>query len=109
MRREAVDAQQRAEQAGKAERREGYRANIAAAAAALQLQNSGTARRDLEAATPEHRDWEWQTPAQPARQRSRRDGRGHASLGSVELPILSPSATSSPPRTRIYASSTSGT
>ncbi len=62
----AVDAQERAERAGDearrrgaAERRERYRSNIAAAAAALQLQNSQTARRALEAAPPEHRAWEW--------------------------------------------------
>ncbi len=64
--RRAIIAQGRAEQAGdearrsvEAERRERYRSNIAAAAAALQLQNSKTARRALEAAPPEHRDWEW--------------------------------------------------
>jgi WD40 repeat protein len=62
----AVAAQERAEQAGdearrlgEAERRERYRSNLAAAAAALQLQNSAAARRYLEAAPPEHRDWEW--------------------------------------------------
>ena len=55
----AVDAQEQAERAGAAERRERYRSNIAAAAAALQLQRSGTARRYLEAAPEEHRDWEW--------------------------------------------------
>ena len=65
-RQRAVDAQEQAEQAGdearrlgEAERRERYRSNLAAAAAALQLQNSATARRYLEAAPPEHRDWEW--------------------------------------------------
>jgi WD40 repeat protein/tRNA A-37 threonylcarbamoyl transferase component Bud32 len=48
-----------AERAGKAERWESYRANIAAAAAALQLQNIGTPRWYLEIAPHEHRDWEW--------------------------------------------------
>jgi WD40 repeat protein len=48
-----------AEQAARAERWENYRANIAAASAALQLQNSDTARRALKAAPPEHRNWEW--------------------------------------------------
>jgi eukaryotic-like serine/threonine-protein kinase len=64
--RRVIDAQKRAERAsddarrrGEAERRERYRANIAAAAAALQLQNSETARRALEAAPREHRNWEW--------------------------------------------------
>jgi WD40 repeat protein/predicted Ser/Thr protein kinase len=62
----AVDAQQRAEQAsaearrrGTAERWERYRSNMAAAAAALQLFNSSTARRALDAAPEEHRNWEW--------------------------------------------------
>jgi WD40 repeat protein/serine/threonine protein kinase len=65
--RKAIDAQEQAERArdearrrGEAERRERYRANIAAAAAALQLQNSQTAARALDAAPPEHRAWEWQ-------------------------------------------------
>src|SRR5262249_59591132 len=44
----------------KAERWERYRSNIAAASAALQLQNSGTARRALDDAPKEHRNWEWQ-------------------------------------------------
>ncbi len=57
--REAVDARQRAERAGAAERWERYRSNIAAAAAALQLDHSDTARRALEAAPQEHRGWEW--------------------------------------------------
>ena len=55
----AVDAQSRAEQASKAERWERYRSNIAAAAAALQLENSGMARRALQAAPQELRGWEW--------------------------------------------------
>src|SRR5262249_16718347 len=41
------------------ERWERYRTNIAAATSALQLQNSGAARRALDAAPDEHRDWEW--------------------------------------------------
>ena len=88
---------QRAERAGdearggEAERWERYRSNIAAAAAALQLQNSGTARRALEAAPPEHRDWEWR------HLHSQLDGAravmpGHAALGIIaQLPIISPS------------------
>jgi WD40 repeat protein len=47
------------EQAARGERWEYYRANIAAASGALQLQNIETARRALEAAPPEHRNWEW--------------------------------------------------
>ena len=57
--REAVDARRRAERAVAAERWERYRSNIAAAAAALQLEHSDTARRALGAAPPEHRGWEW--------------------------------------------------
>jgi WD40 repeat protein/serine/threonine protein kinase len=48
-----------ARQRGDAERRQRYRANIAAAAGAVQLQNTGAARRALEAAPEEYRDWEW--------------------------------------------------
>jgi WD40 repeat protein/tRNA A-37 threonylcarbamoyl transferase component Bud32 len=65
-RQRAVEAQERAEQAGneaqrlgEAERRERYRSDLAAAAAALQLQNGATAQRYLEEAPPEQRDWEW--------------------------------------------------
>ena len=65
-RQRAVDAYERAEQAGdearrlgEAERRERYRSNLAAAAAAMQLQNSSMAKRALDGAPPEHRDWEW--------------------------------------------------
>lgn len=56
-----MEAKQReeAQENERAERWERYRANIAAASAALQLQNSGMARLALEAAPPEHRDWEW--------------------------------------------------
>jgi eukaryotic-like serine/threonine-protein kinase len=58
--RNAVEAQQQAELAVKSERWERYRSNISAAASALQIQNnSGTARRPLEAAPAEHRNWEW--------------------------------------------------
>ncbi|MBV8506900.1 MAG: serine/threonine protein kinase, partial [Alphaproteobacteria bacterium] len=91
-RQEAVDAQQRAERAGEAERWERYRSNIAAAAAALQLQNSGAAQRALEAAPPEHRDWEWR------HLHSQLDGARAAMPGGMlsieqlwQLPILSPS------------------
>jgi len=42
-----------------AERWGRYRSNIAAASAALQLQNSVAARRALDDAPQEHRNWEW--------------------------------------------------
>jgi WD40 repeat protein len=44
---------------GDAERWGRYRSNIAAASAALQLQNNGAARSALAAAPREHRGWEW--------------------------------------------------
>jgi WD40 repeat protein len=58
-RHKAEHASDEARQRGEAERRERYRSNIAAAAAALQLHNSSTARRALEAAPKEYRNWEW--------------------------------------------------
>jgi WD40 repeat protein/serine/threonine protein kinase len=45
---------------GDAERWGRYRSNIAAASAAFQLQNTGTARGALDDAAQEHRGWEWQ-------------------------------------------------
>ena len=94
----AVDAQKRAEQAsdearrlGEAERRERYRSNIAAAAAALQLQNSATALRYLEAAPPEQRDWEWRhLRIQLDSARAVMPGSTPA-WGVWQLPIISPS------------------
>jgi WD40 repeat protein/tRNA A-37 threonylcarbamoyl transferase component Bud32 len=59
-RQDAVIARDEAQRKQKAERWERYRSNIAAASAALQLQNSTTARSALEAAPEEHRNWEWQ-------------------------------------------------
>jgi len=53
------DARQEADRRGDAERWARYRSNIAAASAALQLQNSGAARSALEDAPNEHRNWEW--------------------------------------------------
>lgn len=55
-------AEQSADEArrrGDAERWQRYRANMAAAGSALQLQSSSAARRVLEAAPAEFRDWEW--------------------------------------------------
>jgi serine/threonine protein kinase len=54
--RSAEEARQRSA----AERWQRYRSNMAAAGAALQLQNSGAARLALEGAPPEYRGWEWQ-------------------------------------------------
>jgi WD40 repeat protein len=63
---DAQAAQEKAERAaeearvrGDAERWQSYRANLAAAASALQLHNIAPARRALEAAPAEHRNWEW--------------------------------------------------
>jgi WD40 repeat protein/predicted Ser/Thr protein kinase len=53
---EARDAAQRHEQA---ERWERYRANMLAVASAFQSQNISVARRAIDAAPPEHRNWEW--------------------------------------------------
>lgn len=50
---------QRAEENERSERWGRYRADIAAAAAALQIENTGAARGSLEDAPREHRDWEW--------------------------------------------------
>jgi WD40 repeat protein len=97
--REAIDARERAERAGdealrrgKAERRERYRSNVAAAAAALQLQNSKTARRALEAAPEEHRDWEWRhLHTQLDGARAVMPGFLPSSGSSNQLPLISPS------------------
>jgi WD40 repeat protein/serine/threonine protein kinase len=60
--RERAKAEESADEARRrteAERWQRYRSNLAAASAALQLQSSGAARRALEAAPSEYRDWEW--------------------------------------------------
>ncbi len=58
--RSAVEARRQSDLAVKSERWERYRSNISAAASALQFQNnSGTARRALEAAPQEYHNWEW--------------------------------------------------
>jgi WD40 repeat protein/serine/threonine protein kinase len=56
---DAVRANEEARRRGDAERWERYRANMAAAASALQLKNVDTARRLLELTPTEHRNWEW--------------------------------------------------
>src|SRR5262249_5457028 len=48
-----------ADRRGAAERRQRYRANMAAAAMALQVSNTDAARRALAAAPEEYRGWEW--------------------------------------------------
>src|SRR5262249_48605215 len=55
----ADEAADEARRRGDAERWGRYRSNIAAASAALQLQNSGAARTALDDAPEEHRNWEW--------------------------------------------------
>ncbi len=57
--RQAVKAELQAEEAGKIERWERYRSNIAAAAAALQVDLGSTAQQALEEAPGEYRNWEW--------------------------------------------------
>jgi WD40 repeat protein len=58
-RHEAEQLADEARRRGDAERWQHYRANMAAAGSALQLQSSGAARRVLGTAPAEHRDWEW--------------------------------------------------
>jgi WD40 repeat protein len=58
-RRLADEARDKAQSKEKAERWERYRANLAAAASALQLNNVGAAWRSLVGAPAEHRGWEW--------------------------------------------------
>jgi WD40 repeat protein/serine/threonine protein kinase len=55
----ADDERQKAVQAHQAERWARYRANIAAAASALQLHNIDPTRRSLEEAPEEYHNWEW--------------------------------------------------
>jgi WD40 repeat protein/serine/threonine protein kinase len=56
---EAVSAAAEADRRGEAERRQRYRANMTAAAVALQVPNTGAARRALAAAPEKYRGWEW--------------------------------------------------
>jgi WD40 repeat protein len=58
-RRVADEERGKAVEIGDVERWERYRSNIAAAAAALRLDNRETARRALDAAPQQHRNWEW--------------------------------------------------
>jgi WD40 repeat protein len=58
-RNDAIRARNDANDARDVERWERYRSNIAAASAALQVQNSDAARPALDAAPLVHRDWEW--------------------------------------------------
>jgi serine/threonine protein kinase len=55
---EAVSAASEADRRGEAERRQRYRANMTAAAMALQVPNIAVARRALAAAPEEYRGWE---------------------------------------------------
>ena len=59
-RKKEVKEREQAQENERAERWQRYRSNIAAAAAALQLQNSGSAGSALQDAPEEHRNWEWQ-------------------------------------------------
>jgi WD40 repeat protein len=98
-RQQAVEAQGQAETArdearrrGEAERWERYRSNVAAAAAALQLHNSKTAGRCLDAAPEEHRNWEWRhLHSQLDGSRAVMPGSIRASESSDPRPVISPS------------------
>ena len=84
----ADEARDTAQREQKAERWGRYRANIAAASAALQLQNSGAARIALDDASEEHRNWEWR------HLHSQLDGAAlvlPAPGGKYRLHVLSPS------------------
>jgi WD40 repeat protein len=56
---DAVTAAAEANRRGQAERRQRYRANMTAAAVALEVPNTAAARRALAAAPLEYRGWEW--------------------------------------------------
>jgi WD40 repeat protein/serine/threonine protein kinase len=73
--------------ANQAERWERYRANMAAAASALQLKNVDTARRLLELTPTEHRNWEWRHIAAQL-DTARGVYRGH--IGPVHAVAISP-------------------
>jgi eukaryotic-like serine/threonine-protein kinase len=89
--RSAVEARQQSELAVKSERWERYRSNISAAASALQFQNnSGTARRALEAAPEEHRNWEWRH-LKSQLDNSRAVMAGTPTDALLRRPIISPS------------------
>jgi eukaryotic-like serine/threonine-protein kinase len=93
MKRLAADesaARREAEDAGAAERWERYRANVAAASAALQMHNSGAARRALDAAPEAHRNWEWRHLHNQL-DGSRAVLRGHD--GPVTVAVFSPDGT----------------
>src|SRR5207248_2938875 len=57
--RKAEEAADEAQRRTAAERWERYRSNIAAASSALHLNSGDTARRALDEAPREHRNWEW--------------------------------------------------
>jgi WD40 repeat protein len=93
-RQKAVEAQQEAEQTSELERWERYRSNIAAAAAALQVDLGTTAQRALEEAPQKHRNWEWRhLHSQLDNARAVLPGVLPAAeeVAAWQLPILSPS------------------
>jgi WD40 repeat protein/serine/threonine protein kinase len=99
---EADDQRRKAEQAAEAERWERYRANIAAAASALQLQNIGPARRALEEVPEEYRtNWEWRHFHSQLEDGASAVLRGHEGVVWV--------ACFSAGRTRVLSSSADGT
>jgi WD40 repeat protein/serine/threonine protein kinase len=86
---EADDARRKAEQATDASQRELYRANIAAATSALQLQNINSARRALEAAPEPYRNWEWRH-LHSQLEGARLDLRGSKDVWPGSSPTVSP-------------------
>src|SRR5262249_35874269 len=83
----AEKARRLAEQRERAERWERYRADLAAAASALQLHNVGAAQRSLDDAPAEHRGWEWRHFANQTDD-ARSVLRGHQ--GAVQIVAFSP-------------------
>ncbi len=86
-RKSADEARDQAQRKEKAERWERYRANLVAAASALQLNNVAAARRSLDDAPTEHRGWECRHFAGQTDD-ARSILRGHQ--GSVEIVAFSP-------------------
>jgi WD40 repeat protein/serine/threonine protein kinase len=83
----ADEARDDAQGKEKAERWERYRANLVAAASALQINNVAAARRSLDDAPSEHRGWEWRHFASQTDD-ARAILRGHQ--GKVEMVAFSP-------------------
>jgi WD40 repeat protein len=97
-----------ADRRGEAERCQRYRANMTAAAVALQVPNIGAARRALAAAPEEYRGWEWwhfNGQLDDARDILRMLGAPHAVTYKLSRRILRPAFAFSPDGKRIASGS----